>query len=190
MRNSIIKRLIRNLIKYLITSIVILLVTYNLVYVIGSQTNNLFNIKFFGFGCFVISDQSMEPELEKNDLIFIKETSQINKGDIILVKQNNRFKVRRVTKVNIENYEKMYVIKGDNCLYNDPEEVKVNQIEGKIIKKIDSLGILVKIIQSKWLMLFNTLIFVAMFLRNKKIEERKRIRTKTRRKMEQNKNNR
>lgn len=163
MTNS--KRIIRRILKNILKAIILLLVIYNIVYVIGKEYNEEFNIKLFGIQSVIITERAMEPELKKNDIAIIKNSKEIKEGDIVAFYKDNTLKIRRIYRVN--NID--YITKGDNYLYVDADEISKEQIEGKVINKIRYMRIFLKILQSKGLLIFNTIILVIIFLLNRRV---------------------
>lgn len=176
MKNSKIKIIISKAIKWIFRIFILTLAIYNMVYVIGHEYNKEFNIKIFGKSAYVVTEKAMEPYLNKNDIIITSKTKECKEDDVIVFYQDGYFKIRRIAKVNDNGVTKTYITKGDNYLYYDVKEISDSNIEGKIVKVLKKSGIVLKILQSKGLMIFNTVILLLIFLYNKKIEQKKRKR--------------
>lgn len=173
MKNSKIKKIIRKIFIYGIRVLLVAIVVYNIVYTIGKEYNTKFNIKICGKQSFIVTEQSMEPELKIDDVIITKKTAEIEIGDIVAFYQNNDLRIRRIQSISNEQNKIRYITKGDNCLYMDFDEITSERIEGKVIKVLKKQGGIYKIIQSKGLMIFNTIFLIVVFLYNLRIKKRK-----------------
>ena len=178
MKNIKIRKIISKFIKTIFYLLLVVLALYNVIYVVGHELNNEFYIPICGFGAFVVNDTAMVPELNKNNLIITKKVDEFSKNDMIAFFENECLKLRRIEKVNDNGYKKTYITKGDNYFYIDARELKIEDIEGQIIKTLKHGGTVLRILQSKGFMIFNTIVLVLMFLYNKKLEKRKMRRRK------------
>ena len=94
------------------------------------------NIQPFGVTMLKVSSNSMSPEFEKGDIIFIKKQENYEIGDIITYQtKDNNLVTHRV----IEKYGNDYITKGDSNNIEDEEKIKPEQIKGKLIIKIKKL---------------------------------------------------
>ena len=93
----------------------------------------------------------MEPKINKQDVIFIKEVDKdkLEVGDIISFKTGEIINTHRIVKIEEQNGEEVYITKGDNNKKEDRGYVKLNDIEGKYLFKIPKFGIIVEILKSK-----------------------------------------
>ena len=96
---------------------------------------NIFNIPVFNYYFGLVQTQSMEPALNKNDLIIYSQQQEYKTGDIVCFIQNSRLTAHRIVAVNGENI----VTKGDNSTQNDVA-VTSNQILGEVVYKSAFLG--------------------------------------------------
>lgn len=93
---------------------------------------------------------SMEEEIKKGDLLIVKKKKiqNIKIGDIIVYKNGKDdknkdiIKIQRVQDIISENGDIFIKTKGDSNLYPNEEEIKENEIIGKIIIQIPILGLL------------------------------------------------
>lgn len=171
-----IKKIGRKVIKYVFRALLILLVLYNVIYVIGHEYDKTFNIKIFGMSAAVVESDSMKPDINKKDVVIIKKEQNLIEGDVIAFYQQEQLKIRRIARVNEDSKGKTYLTKGDNYFYYDAKEMNHDQVEGKVIKVLKKSGIIVKLFQSKGLVIFNTIILVPILLYNKKLEQRRKKR--------------
>ena len=94
------------------------------------------NIQPFGVTMLKVSSNSMRPEFEKGDIIFIKKQENYEIGDIITYQtKDNNLVTHRV----IEKYGNDYITKGDSNNIEDEEKINPEQIKGKLIIKIKKL---------------------------------------------------
>ncbi|MGN1301546.1 MAG: signal peptidase I [Clostridia bacterium] len=175
MKNS--KKIIcSKIVKYTLRIILILLVLYNLIYVIGHEYDKEFNIKLFGVSAIVVENNSMEPEINKKNVVIVKRTEELVEGDVITFYQDGQLKIRRIVKVNDKGVDETYITKGDNYFYYDEKEIGQSQVEGKVIKVLKASGTIIRMLQSKGLMIFNTIILLLIFLYNKRLQQKRKKR--------------
>lgn len=105
------------------------------------------NIDLFGFKSFIVLTGSMEPNLNINDLIVVKGVKEedIKVGDIITFHEKNSVQTvtHRVIEIKNENGKVFYRTKGDNNNTADKDPVTYNEIDGKILFKLDKFGVIV-----------------------------------------------
>ena len=132
-----------------------------------------------------IVSESMEPEININDLIVIQkcEESETQKGDIITYKKKDGAIVtHRIVKIEKENGTKVYTTKGDKNQKEDEQKIRHSQVLGKYLFKLEGLGKLaLKIRETNGLISIFLIILIFIILKNsneKKKEKRKKIREK------------
>ncbi len=105
------------------------------------------NIDLFGFKSFIVLTGSMEPNLNIKDLIVINKVSEdsINVGDIITFhnKGGKQTITHRVIEIQEIDGKVYYKTKGDNNNSEDEEPVSFDNVDGKMIFKLDKFGIIV-----------------------------------------------
>ena len=84
----------------------------------------------------VIKSNSMFPNLEKNDVILIKKCNDYKVNDIITYSYENYLITHRI----IEKNDEGFITKGDNNNSQDNDLVKLKDIKGKVILKINRKG--------------------------------------------------
>lgn len=104
----------------------------------------------------VVKSNSMFPNLEKNDVILIKKYNDYKVNDIITYNYENYLITHRI----IEKNDEGFITKGDNNNSQDNDLVKLKDIKGKVILKINRKG---KII----LTLLLAIISIVAFFNNK-----------------------
>ena len=115
----------------------------------------------------IVMSESMEPTLNKNDLILVKKQKDYNINDIVVYKKNKNCIVHRIVEITREKV----ITKGDANNIND-DEIEKNNIEGKVILNIHQIGKFILFIQNKkaiasmiWI-----LIILILLVNKKKVE--------------------
>ena len=106
----------------------------------------------------VIKSNSMYPELKINDIIIIKKSNNYNVNDIITYSTDDKVLITHRIVKNIDN---VFITKGDNNNSEDNEVIKLENIKGKVILKIN------KNYQILIFFLFVMLVFFVFFKYNK-----------------------
>ncbi|NJE04150.1 signal peptidase I [Thermococcus sp. MV11] len=102
----------------------------------------------FGFQYVVILTDSMEPNINPNDLVVTRpvDPDQLRVGDVILYRVTIGNSTYRITHriIAIENTSNGYYFrtKGDNRNYPDPWQVYPDQVIGKVVLVIPKIGII------------------------------------------------
>ena len=94
---------------------------------------------FFPHQLIGIASQSMEPNLDRGDAVFIKKMikdKDINEGDIIAYKSSNKIIVHRVVAKDCGTGVCYYQTKGDSNNIRDEKKLKLKNIKGKVMFKI------------------------------------------------------
>lgn len=176
-------KIIKNMLLKLIYIILALVIMWNLIKVVKTIINPNENPSVFGIKTFCIISKSMEPEIQINDIVIIKEVeeSQINKGDIITFTENRETITHRV--INIENREGklFYTTQGDANNSKDFTEITFENIEGKYIGKIPRLGKIVVVLKDKYVLGISLIVLMSIYVvrqkNNRKRNQRHKIRT-------------
>lgn len=106
----------------------------------------------------VIKSNSMYPELKVNDIIIIKKANNYNVNDIITYSTDNEV---LITHRIVKNSDNVFITKGDNNNSEDNEVIKLENIKGKVIHKIN------RSYQISIAFLFIILVFFVFFKYNK-----------------------
>lgn len=97
----------------------------------------------FGYGIANVLSGSMEPTFSKGTLLLVKETQDIQEGDIVVYQSGKELIVHRVIQVS----ENQIITQGDaNNVADEPFEK--TQIKGKVIGWIPGLGSVVSILKT------------------------------------------
>lgn len=92
----------------------------------------------------------MEPTINVGDIVFVKETKDIQKQDIISFRENNAIVTHRVEDITVdENNVTIYKTKGDANSAEDTGTVKIEDIEGKYCFKIGQVGKVILFLKTK-----------------------------------------
>ena len=96
-----------------------------------------------GYGAAVVLSGSMEPTLECDDLIFVKEESEYHPDDIVVYQSGNLLVVHRILSIE----EEMAVTKGDaNNVADEP--IALSAIKGRVIGRMSGMGPVVNAIKT------------------------------------------
>jgi signal peptidase len=97
----------------------------------------------FGYGASVVLSGSMEPNLSVNDLVIIKETQDVNVGDVIVYESGGEMIIHRVLNVDGDTI----ITQGDaNNIADEPFDV--SSVRGKMIASFPAVGGLVRILKT------------------------------------------
>lgn len=101
-----------------------------------------FAIGIFPIKPVAIASASMEKELCVGDVAVIKKCNpnDVQVGDIIEYQMEGFTVIHRITQKSQRNGEFYFITKGDNNKTPDPEEVREDQLIGKVIYKVKYLG--------------------------------------------------
>lgn len=176
-----IEKAIKKILKTLILALLIMLLIINLVMFYQKDIKKSEIPKMGNISVFNIVSQSMEPTINVNDLIIIKncEQEELKIGDIITFQKNDGTIVtHRILKMS----EGIYTTKGDNNEEEDSDPVIYSKVYGKYIFKIKGMGNFVEELQkNNGLISASLIIIIFVILKNshdKKKEHRKIIREK------------
>ncbi len=97
----------------------------------------------FGFGAAVVVSGSMEPTLEVNDLIFVRERADYEIGDIVVYQSGQNLIVHRI----IAREGERITTQGDaNNVADAP--IQINAVKGKVISRIPFFGSIVNVLKT------------------------------------------
>ena len=172
------KRMTKNLFKCIILTILITLFIINLILSFEENTHIL------GIYMFNIVSESMEPTLNKNDLVLVQkcELSELQEGDIITFKQDERTISHRILNITKDEETIRFKTKGDNNEIPDQDEVEENQVYGKVVFRIKKMGNIVSYIQTIRgfinIVIFAIIVYIFVSLKDKQKNTRKMKRKK------------
>lgn len=96
-----------------------------------------------GIGSAVVLSGSMEPELSKGDMIFVKEADSYKEGDVVVYQEGSILVVHRIIEIDGENV----IAKGDANQSAD-EPVNISAIKGKVCFTVPFVGNIINIIKT------------------------------------------
>lgn len=181
-----IEKIIHRLLKFIILVILGILLTISLIMFYKTNVSKE-EIPYFGeYAIYNIVSESMEPQINVNDLIIIEkcEESELKVKDVITYKrQDGSIITHRIIQVNnFENKPKEYTTKGDNNETEDKEKIEYAQIYGKYLFRVKGAGKIAETIQeNNGIMSVALIILIFITLKNgtdRKKEERKKVREK------------
>lgn len=166
--------------------ILVLFLIFNIIIVVQTTFNSKKVPNIFGYKAFSITTGSMEPVIQINDLIIVKEyePDEIKQGDIISYQKDETIITHRVERKIEENSNVYYITKGDDNYILDEQKVEHVDVEGRYILRIPKLGKIVLIFKNKDIVILVIIILIILnYLKNKRNKE-KIIRQEQRRKYE------
>ncbi len=95
-----------------------------------------------GIRAFVVSSGSMSPALRTGDLVFVRESSKYQKGDIItFIDSRNEYISHRIVKVEKKEGKTSFVTKGDANNSRDGSPVSPVNVMGRVSFSVPLIGI-------------------------------------------------
>ena len=98
--------------------------------------------KILKFDAHVVISESMEPEINKGDIIYMKKADKekLKTGDIVIfMQENTNFTItHRIVEINFE--ERCVYTKGEQNTQQEKSKVKFNDILGVYVYKIPYIG--------------------------------------------------
>lgn len=171
---------INNRIKKIIF-IFLVIMLYNIVLLYMSYIDKFDTPQFYIYKAYIISTESMQPTLNKGDVIIIKKAKKedLKENDIITYKDKGEIITHRI--VEIKPNGNRYITKGDNNIAKDEQSLSFEDIEGKLVLKIPHLGNMVAGLKNGIVIILTILIFLIIHLNRigmKEKSETRRIKKK------------
>lgn len=133
-------------------------------------------IGIFGGKIYIISDNSMSPDLNKDDIIILKGVNEgINEQDIITYFDNisQRHVSKRVVEIRtVQDGSYKYIVQGN--LTDNKEDVLDSQVEGIYKTKISFVGKLFRMNPPKIIICILVLMFIILYVWNSKNRKEER----------------
>lgn len=170
------------IIQSIIYFLIILFILYNAIFLINTSISKKDYFKLFGISLFCMENDLMDNEINKNDLVIIKEvqSKDLQEGDIIAYEINEKIRINKIIDMKNE-----YTTKSNKNYYPDIEKIKINDIVGKKVINIPFLGKVIKILQSKIFSVFSIIFMIFVFFYNRQIYEKKNQRIRKKKKLNQ-----
>lgn len=129
---------IGTIISYILIALLII-VFYNIFLIFGADKSSEKATNVFGYRLFVITSESMEPTFHEGDIVFVKETNDYTKDDIITYSVNNTDipTTHRIIEIYNDN---SFLTQGDNNSFADPNPIPRSNIIGEVVKTIPKIG--------------------------------------------------
>lgn len=164
----------------------VFIVAYSFVYTINTAITGRDYIHLLHYSFYNVKDTMMEPKLNKNDFLIIKDVSQneIQIGDILFYNLNNNMNIDRLVSIKQDNGTTLYITKGENNYYPNIEEIDYSQIRGVVIINIPLLGFFTRILEYKVVTFAIFIILIGIYVykdyinKNKLKRKRKKIKEK------------
>lgn len=167
------KMMTKKIFKYIILTSLIVLFIINLILSFEENTH------IWGIYMFNIVSESMQPELDVNDVVVVQkcDVSQLRKGDIITFKQDGKIISHRILNITKEKGTIRFETKGDNNQIPDSGKIEAGQIYGKVLFKIKKIGKFIGYIQNVRgfinIAIFVIIIYILVSLKDKQKNTRK-----------------
>lgn len=167
------KKMAKKAVKYIVLVTLIILFIINLILSFEENTH------IFGIYMFNIVSESMEPTFYKDDLVIVKrcKMQELQKGDIITFKQDDRTISHRMIAITQEDGEFKFITKGDNNDILDKEKVEMKDVYGKVLFSVKKIGKFIHYIQNARglinIVIFIIIIYVLISLRDNQKNSRK-----------------
>lgn len=129
--------IIGNIVSKIILILLIILLAVNIYSLVVKSTTSQQFTKIFGYTNAVVISGSMEPSINVDDMVIIKEEDSYQVGDVItFVQGNNTGTTHRI----VEKTDNGFITKGDNNNTEDTALVTEDQIIGKVVCVIPHMG--------------------------------------------------
>ena len=162
--------------------VIFIIILYNVILVGISSIDNEESLNLFGYQAYIITSNSMEPEINNGDVVIVRQCKEedLNINDIITFDKDGRINTHRITNIINEEGKVKYITKGDNNSIEDQEKIEFSNIKGKMTIKIPYLGNVIMFIQNQMIILIIVLILLLLLLYKVIIDERKENRRRKR----------
>ena len=161
------KKHIRKTVRIVGIILLVLMIVYNFTNINSNQQY----IRVFGYKIIVVEEYQEQIGIENNDIVIGKETDNgYIVGDLVIVRINGSIYFHRIVDIKADN---QYETKGDGNYKPNKELVSNEQIEGKVIKHISNLGLVLKLIKSKFFSVIILIGSIMLLIYNAHIYQRK-----------------
>ena len=179
----------KNLLIYALYIVIIPIIIYDMFLIIQTLIKPGVTPDFFGYKTFSIISGSMEPKININDIVIVKnvDKNQIKINDIITFKIEDETITHRVINIKQIDNKLIYTTKGDSNEVTDIEKIEYNQIEGKYVGKIPKIGKLLSILKNKYIFGLILIFLIIFYMLQRKNIQKKITRKEKRQKYEEQK---
>ena len=162
---------VKNIIKYIFCSILVIILIYNITIIIKSFINSNKTPDFLGYKTYVIISGSMEKTLNIGDIVIVRD-DEIKVNDIISFRENMSVVTHRVIDIQYLDGEIKYQTKGDNNDNPDTSFVSKKNVEGKVVYKIGRVGKILLFLQKKEIIILAIIAYyIYLFKRSKGVRK-------------------
>ena len=160
--------------------IIAICVLYNIIFSINTSISKKEYFKLYGISFFGMKTDLMKEDINKNDLVIVKEVEDKNlqKGDIIAYEVNGKIRINKII-----DEQEGYMTKSNRNYYPDIEKITINQIVGKKIVNIPLLGLVLELLQSKIASVVALLFLIVVFSYNRYMYTKKKERGRKKRRI-------
>jgi len=156
----------------LINIILLIILVFIIIFGTLLLVQNVFNlsekVSIFDYKTFIITSESMEPELFSGDIIFVKEEQKLEKDDIITYEERGtKYITHRIIGMVEGDNEAVFKTKGDNNEDADKEPVHTYQIVGKVVGKTSFIRNVFAFITNKFVIGFLIIFYISYFIYNR-----------------------
>lgn len=185
--DSINKRRGREKTLKIIVGIIFVVIIYNIILIGISMVEGIENFSIFGYKAYIITSDSMKPEINNGDVVIVREIEQeeIKENDVIVFSENIKSITHRVIEVIDVGGNKEYKTKGDNNQVEDSQLVLFENIKGRVMFKIPFLGTVILFMKNQIIVLILLLLILLFCLYKMNKSDKNELR---RRKKESEKN--
>lgn len=157
--------IIAKIINTLLILVLILIIVFGLILLIQNIFFKNSNKFLFELKPIIITSESMEPTLYAGDIIFIKNTKDYSKGDIITFNENGKGRVtHRIVEELDGNGTKLYKTKGDKNKENDFGTIYEYSILGEMQGKTSLIRNIFLIITNKFMIAFLVMFYIVYYI--------------------------
>ena len=168
-----------NVFAYIVRALLIIFIVailYNLFLLAFSAKTDKEAKYVFGFRAYVITTDSMKPNLRVGDIVIIQKTENddLSVNDVITYRLSND--LERITHRVVDKSTDIYVTKGDNNKLEDKNIVRYENIEGKVIFKIPFIGKVFLKVENVLYVIFLSIIILTIYLYQRRLMNKSEIR--------------
>ena len=163
------KSIFLSCLKIFFISLLSIILLFNIYIMIQAKSSPNKVPSIFGYKPFVVMSGSMEPKINKGDLIFVKkvDTNTLTVGDVIAFRNSdNTVTTHRIKNIMESKNRVCYETKGDNNNTSDEDITCDNLVEGKYVSKIAKIGNFIIFVQEPmgFTILMLTILIICIFI--------------------------
>lgn len=155
-----------------IVDIIVAILIYNVILISLSCLSKIEPISIFGLQAYIVTTESMQPELKVGDFIIVRKVNQglLHVGDIVTFNLNGQIITHRINEISNDN---QFITKGDNNDIKDTNKITYDNIYGKFVMKIPIIGKILTFLENQLIFLIIILILLILYFYKLSIDERK-----------------